>query len=105
MTSSDYQQIVAIVRQKFRDIVLRASPVILPSGLTAKVRLFLIDQSFIDVWLSGKGRYAYRGDLYPDVELVARQPPPKTGGETRNREELRNGELEMENRLARLMSW
>jgi hypothetical protein len=53
---------VTIVQQTFRDLVIGVSPFILPSGLTAKVRLFLVDQSFIDIWLSSKGRYAYHWD-------------------------------------------
>jgi len=53
-----YKKLSRIALEKFGDIVVEAEIISLPSGVPAKLRLNLADDSFVDVWLSGS-RYSY----------------------------------------------
>lgn len=53
------QEIAEIVLTEFLDIVDDARIQFTPSGVVEKLRLFLKDESFVDVWLSSTGKYSY----------------------------------------------
>jgi len=67
-----YAKLAEILRAEFSDVVLDAQILWLPTGDPHKLRLEIIDQSILDVWLSISGRYSYhwerrhtaKGDLY-----------------------------------------
>jgi len=43
----------------FSEIVVRAELLFSPAGRVRKLRIQVIDESFVDVWLSGEGDYAF----------------------------------------------
>ena len=53
------QEIAEIVLTEFLDIVDDARIQFTPSGAVEKLRAFLKDESFVDVWLSSTGKYSY----------------------------------------------
>lgn len=66
-----YKALEQLALANFADIVVAAQVMLLPSGDPLKLRLQLLDDSFIDVYLSAKGRYSYHwerrlttGDVY-----------------------------------------
>jgi len=68
---SVYNKLARLATSEFNDIVAETRIITLPSGEPAKLRLAIIDDSFLDVWLSDSGRYSYHwerrvitGDLY-----------------------------------------
>lgn len=68
---SVYRVLAKLAASEFNDIVTGTRFITLPSGELAKLRLAIIDDSFLDIWLSGSGRYSYHwerrvitGDLY-----------------------------------------
>ncbi len=71
-TSEIYEAQQAIALLEFPDIVVRAEISRLQSGETLKLRLFLSDDSFVEVHASATGRYSYhwerrlsgRSDIY-----------------------------------------
>ena len=70
--SAVYNQLARIAASEFGDLVLQARLLYLDTGDPLKLRLDIVDQSVLDVWLSGGGRYSYhwerrhtdQGDLY-----------------------------------------
>ena len=69
--SGVYRALAELATSEFNDIVAEAHTVVLPSGEPAKLRLVIIDDSYVDIWLSISGRYSYHwerraiaGDLY-----------------------------------------
>jgi hypothetical protein len=54
-----YDRLRKLVLVEFADIVLSASVVLQATGDPLKLRLDLIDNSFIDVYISVSGRYSY----------------------------------------------
>lgn len=54
-----YDALRRIAAVEFSDIILRADVLQLPSGDPLKLRLHLIDDSLIDIYLSVSGRYSY----------------------------------------------
>jgi hypothetical protein len=68
---SIYQSLARLAQNEFGDIVARASYVGGTPASPNKLRLILTDDSFLDIWLSADGDYAYhweqrrqRGRLY-----------------------------------------
>ena len=71
-TLSIYRALRSIALHEFADVVLRAEIVFAPTGDALKLRLEIVDDSFLDIYLSASGRYSYHrdrrltsgGDLY-----------------------------------------
>ena len=70
--STVYRELRQISLREFSDLVLGAQIVLLPTGDPHKLRIDVIDGSFLDIYLSASGRYSYHwerrliaaGDLY-----------------------------------------
>ena len=54
-----FKEIVELVLREFSDIVVDAQLRSTSSGAIERLRIFLKDESFIDMWLSASGRYSY----------------------------------------------
>lgn len=54
-----FNEIVELVIGQFFDIVVDAQLRFTSSGAVERLRIFLKDESFVDVWLSPSGRYSY----------------------------------------------
>jgi hypothetical protein len=67
-----YRVLGTIALNEFADVVVNARIVSLPTGDPLKLRLDIVDDSLLDVFISISGRYSYhwerrltsRGDLY-----------------------------------------
>lgn len=57
--SAIYDELRHIALQEFGEIILDAEFERLPTGDTRKLRLFLLDDSVIDIFVSSTGRYSY----------------------------------------------
>ena len=70
--STVYRALRQISLRDFPDIVLQAQILLLPTGDPHKLRIDIVDGSFLDVFISVSGRYSYHwerrlipaGDLY-----------------------------------------
>lgn len=63
MTSTLYRKLQHLALKEFSDIVEAARVVMSESGRPKKLRIFLIEGSFLDVWLSSvSGSYSYHWD-------------------------------------------
>src|SRR5665647_2414436 len=51
--------IVEVVRADFSDIAVDVQLRFTTSGAFERLRIFLLDESFVDVWLSPSGKYSY----------------------------------------------
>ena len=51
--------IVEVVRSDFSDIAVDVQLRFTTSGAVERLRIFLLDESFVDVWLSRSGKYSY----------------------------------------------
>ena len=51
--------VVEVVLADFSDIAVDVQLRFTPSGAVEKLRIFLLDESFVDVWLSTSGKYSY----------------------------------------------
>ena len=54
-----FNRIVEVVLVEFSDIVVDAQLRFTSSGSVERLRVFLKDESFLDVWLSASGKYSY----------------------------------------------
>lgn len=54
-----YQSLVSISRTEFSDVVISTSTIGGTSSSPNKLRLTLSDESFVDIWLSADGDYAF----------------------------------------------
>jgi len=54
-----FNLIVETVSANFSDIVLDVQQRFTPSGAIERLRIFLLDDSFVDVWLSMSGKYSF----------------------------------------------
>ena len=54
-----FNQIIELTFTNFSDIVIGSQLILSDSGSIEKLRVFLKDETFIDVWLSTSGKYAY----------------------------------------------
>jgi len=54
-----YQNITKVSLTEYPDIVKDAQIHHTPSGTPTKTRLYLIDESYMDIWLSPSGKYSY----------------------------------------------
>jgi hypothetical protein len=54
-----FKEIVDLVLREFFDVVVDAHLRFTSSGTVERLRVFLKDGSFVDVWLSASGKYSY----------------------------------------------
>ena len=54
-----YKELVLIAEEQFSDIVLSADIMFTSSNRAQKLRVSLIDDTFVDIWLTLDGRYSY----------------------------------------------
>ena len=54
-----YKRLKEISEKEFFDIVINAEIIYTYSGRARKLRIHLIDETFIDVWYSTEGEYSY----------------------------------------------
>lgn len=67
--SATYEALHHIALTEFGDIVVKAEIQHLPTGDPRKVRLHLVDSSFIDIFVSVTGRYSYHWDRTTTVHV------------------------------------
>jgi len=58
MILSVYNSLIELVNKEFKDICEDADIMFSTTGRTQKVRIYLIDNTIVDVWLSRDGRYS-----------------------------------------------
>jgi len=58
-TSAIYDDLSHITLEEFSDIVVTTEIQRLPTGDPRKLRLHIIDKSYVDIFISVKGRYSY----------------------------------------------
>jgi hypothetical protein len=63
--SATYEALRQIAETEFADIVVQDAILRLPTGDPQKLRLALVDNSIIDVFISRSGRYSYHWDRRP----------------------------------------
>ncbi|MCD5390559.1 hypothetical protein LR007_01650 [candidate division NPL-UPA2 bacterium] len=54
-----YDQIKSIAETKYKDIVTSTKTLGKRTVGSSKLRLFIKDGSFLDIWLSGTGKYSF----------------------------------------------
>jgi len=54
-----FSRIVDVVLSEFSDIIVDTQLRFTSSGAVERLRIFLKDVSFVDVWLSASGKYSY----------------------------------------------
>jgi hypothetical protein len=54
-----FNRIIDVTLADFSDIVVDVELRYTPSGAQERLRVFLLDESFLDVWLSPSGKYSY----------------------------------------------
>jgi hypothetical protein len=54
-----FNRIIDLIYAEFSDIVIDVHLRFSPSGSVERLRVFLTDGTFIDVWLSASGKYSY----------------------------------------------
>ena len=59
MTVIPWAALDAIALSEYRDIVERTASILSPAGRMRKLRIYLLDGSFVDVWCSSKGDYSF----------------------------------------------
>jgi hypothetical protein len=59
MISAHYKRIKGNVERKFSDILNSAELIQGTAGRIRKLRLYLIDNTFVDIWYSLDGSYSY----------------------------------------------
>ena len=59
MISGIYKRLKSIADNEFSDIVLNSEIIFSFSGRARKLRLLLLDATFIDIWYSLEGEYSY----------------------------------------------
>ena len=59
MILSVYNSLLELVNKEFKDICEDANIMFSSTGRAQKVRIHLIDNTIVDVWLSRDGRYSY----------------------------------------------
>jgi len=67
-----YKKQAEIAETEFNNIVLETKISFLPSGEPLKLRLFIIDNTFVDIYLSVSGKYSYHWDRRLVGELIYR---------------------------------
>lgn len=68
-----FNRIVEVVVADFSDIAVDVQLRFTPSGAVERLRIFLLDGSFVDVWLSVSGKYSYHWEQRHVRGLIHRQ--------------------------------
>ena len=58
MLEDIYKHLTIIALKKYRDFIREVTRVKTPSGITIKIRVIFIDNSFLDVYWSSSGKYS-----------------------------------------------
>lgn len=72
MISELYKKLREIALDGFGDIVVRGDILRLSSGAPQKLRLYLVDSTFVDVWISSTGKYSYHWEQGGVRDIVFR---------------------------------
>ncbi len=72
MILSLYRRLEEIVRSDFSDIVYDTKIIYSYTGRARKLRVFLIDESLVDIWYSQDSDYAYHWSKYPVSSWIYR---------------------------------
>lgn len=67
-----FNQMIEEIDAEFSDIAIEVQLRFTPSGAVERLRIFLVDESFIDVWLSLSGKYSYHWEQRPIRGLIYR---------------------------------
>ena len=67
-----YQGLISIAESEFEDIIESCQMLTSQSGRVRKLRIFLIDDTFVDIWISPRGRYSYHWNNIGVREYVYR---------------------------------
>jgi hypothetical protein len=59
MILSVYNSLIELVNEEFKDICEDADIMFSTTGRAQKVRIYLIDNTIVDIWISRDGRYSY----------------------------------------------
>jgi hypothetical protein len=59
MIFSVYNSLIELVNEEFKDICEDAAIMFSTTGRAQKVRIYLIDNTIVDIWISRDGRYSY----------------------------------------------
>ncbi len=59
MISELYKKLCEIALDGFGEIVVRGDILKLSSGAPQKLRLYLVDSTYVDIWISPTGKYSY----------------------------------------------
>lgn len=68
--SAIYENLRSIALSEFGDIVAQAEILKLPTGDPRKLRLRIIDNSFVDIFLSTTGRYSYHWERLQNNSIL-----------------------------------
>ena len=72
MISSVYKRLSKIALNEFSDIAIESRILSLPSGVPLKIRLYLIDDTIVDIWISASGKYSYHWEQRDIRDIVYR---------------------------------
>ena len=67
-----FQRIVEVVIAEFSDIAVDTQLRFTPSGAVERLRIFLLDDTFVDIWLSLSGKYSYHWEQRHVRECIHR---------------------------------
>jgi hypothetical protein len=67
-----YQNLASIAEHDFTDIVVSAEIIFTQTQRAQKLRIFLIDETFIDIWLTLDGRYSYHWHSFGQDNFIYR---------------------------------
>jgi hypothetical protein len=54
-----FHRIMEVVTSEYSDIAVDVQLRHTPSGAIERLRIFLVDETFLDIWLSPSGKYSY----------------------------------------------
>jgi len=76
MISELYKQLEALATSEFADIVEDAEMIPSYTGRVRKLRIILIDQTFVDVWYTADGEYQLFNCNSDSSKKALMNPPP-----------------------------
>jgi len=72
MILKKFKELYKIADKEFADIVIETKILFMFNAEPLKLRLFLFDDTIIDIWLSTKGRYSYHWEQRPIRDFIYR---------------------------------
>ncbi|MCD6227973.1 MAG: hypothetical protein J7K17_00645 [Candidatus Omnitrophica bacterium] len=72
MILKKFEELSKIATKEFADIVIESKILFMPNREPLKLRLFLFDDTIIDIWLSVKGKYSYHWEQRPIRDFIYR---------------------------------